>query len=81
MNIPSEIELKKFNGNYNKCLIEINKRLLKDQNGSYEWFIPIEVYSKINNSDISDNSDNVLLKDYYNRGYRWFVPKSKNKEQ
>ena len=76
MNIPSEIELKKFNGDYNKCLIEINKRLLKDQNGSYEWFIPIEVYSKINNSD---NSDKVLLKDYYNREYKWFVPKSKYK--
>lgn len=77
MNIPNERELKKFNGDYNKCLIEINKRLLKDQNGSYEWFIPIEVYSKINNSDISDK---LLLKVYYNRGYKWFVHKPKNKE-
>ena len=79
MNTPNERELKKFNGDYNKCLIEINKWLLKDQNGSYRWFIPIEVYSKIDNS--YDDSDKVLLKDYYNRGYRWFIPKSKNKEQ
>ena len=70
MNTPNERELKKFNGDYNKWL-------LKDQNGSYGWFIPIEVYSEVNNS--YDDSDKVLLKDYYNR-YRWFISKSKNKE-
>ena len=46
MNIPTEQELKRFNGDYSKCLIEINKRLLKDIDGEYKWMIPIEVSKK-----------------------------------
>ena len=41
INFPIEKEL--HHSEYNKALVEINKVLLKDNQGNYNWFIPKEV--------------------------------------
>lgn len=47
MNIPTEKELEKNKGDYNKTLFNINKRLLKDYDNEYKWFVPFEIINKI----------------------------------
>ena len=41
INFPIAKELN--HSEYNKALVEINKVLLKDNQGNYNWFIPKEV--------------------------------------